>query len=147
MKALILLVATLCLWQVSTPAAPARAGGATGAFATAIRPEDVDNAAFTQWVEGRETPVANKDGVLAFLWTTKTAPSHSALPFGDSKNPGVRHLRVGFKQAVPVGSLLVRGGGTLSVLKPAAAAPGKLEDDSACRANSLTSATSWIDVG
>ena len=131
MKTLAIFISALWLGAVHAHAAPARTGTATGAFATAIRPEDVDDAVFAQWVEGREMPVVNKDGTAAFLWTTKTAPSHSALPFGDSKNPGVRHLRFGFKQAVAVGSVLVRGGGTLSVLKASAAAPGKLDDESA----------------
>lgn len=131
MKTLAIVISVLCLGVVHAQAAPARAGTTAGAFATAIRPEDLDDTVFAQWVEGRETPVVNKDGTAAFLWTTKTAPSHSALPFGDSKNPGVRHLRIGFKQAVAVGSVLVRGGGTLSLLKVGAAMPGKLDDESA----------------
>jgi hypothetical protein len=39
-------------------------------------------------------------------------------------------LRIGFAQDVTVGSILVRGGGVLSVLKPDAAYPGDLADDS-----------------
>lgn len=74
-------------------------------------------------------PVVSKNGVAAFLWTSRTAPSHAALLFGESKTPGVHHLRIGFKATG--GSVLVRGGGTLSVLKASAAALGKLEDESA----------------
>ncbi|GDY21898.1 hypothetical protein LBMAG56_32450 [Verrucomicrobiota bacterium] len=131
MNALIFLFATLCLCPLATPTAPARAATSAGVFATTIKPEDVEAAAFAQWVEGRETPVVTKDGVTQFLWTTRTAPSHAGLLFGESKSPGVRHLRIGFKQPVAVGTVLVRAGGTLSVLKPGAAAPGALDDEGA----------------
>ncbi len=39
--------------------------------------------------------------------------------------PVTRHLRIGFREAIPVGSVVVRGGGMLSVLKPDAAYPGE----------------------
>lgn len=52
------------------------------------------------------------------------------MTFGDSKSPGARHLRIGFREAVPVGSVVVRGGGTLSVLKADAVYPDDLNDDS-----------------
>ena len=42
----------------------------------------------------------------------------------------MRHLRIGFNEPLPIGSVLVRGGGALSVLKPDAAYPGDLADDS-----------------
>ncbi len=34
--------------------------------------------------------------------TDKTMTGHSGLRFGDSRCPGPRHLRMGFKQVVPV---------------------------------------------
>ena len=51
------------------------------------------------------------------------------VDFGESKQPGVRHLRIGFKTPLAIGSILVRGGGWLSVLRPTAAYPGDLADD------------------
>ena len=51
------------------------------------------------------------------------------MDFGDSRQSGERHLRIGFKTAIPVGSVLVRGGGRLSVLRPDAVYPGRLADD------------------
>lgn len=69
--------------------------------------------------------------MAAFLWTSRTAPTHAALLFGESNTPGVRHLRIVFKATGGRRRVLVRGGGTLSVLKASAVAPGKLEDESA----------------
>jgi len=65
------------------------------------------------------------------LWTTKTAPGHNGAKFGESKSPGLRHLRIGLNKPVPVGSVLVRAteGVRLSVLKPGAKYPGNLADE------------------
>ena len=52
------------------------------------------------------------------------------MKFGEGRAFGVRHLRIGFTQSITSGSVLVRGGGTLSVLKPGAAYPGDVTDDS-----------------
>lgn len=52
------------------------------------------------------------------IYTQTTGPSHAGLKFGDSKTPGARHFRIGFKQAIPVGAVMVRGGGSVSVLNP-----------------------------
>jgi hypothetical protein len=41
----------------------------------------------------------------------------------------MRYLRIGFTVAVPVGTVVVRGGGQLSVLRPGAAYPGRLNID------------------
>jgi hypothetical protein len=91
----------------------------------------LDKAAFTQWVDGHESPVsesAAKGGPTAVVWTAKTRPDWPGVRFGEGRTAGVRHLRIGFTEPVPVGSVLVRGGGTLSVLKPAAY-PGDVADD------------------
>ena len=44
--------------------------------------------------------------------------------------PGPRHLRIGFKTPIVVGTVIVRGGGQLSMLRPTAPYPGDLADDS-----------------
>jgi len=106
-----------------TPAA------AAGAFATPLTVENLDPAALAQWVEGAQTPVVLKDGPRHVVWTRSTPPEWDGVHFGAGKMPGVRHLRLGFKAPLPVGSVLVRAGGCLSVLKPSADYPGNLADD------------------
>ncbi len=92
----------------------------------------LDGAAFAQWLEGKESPVPGeppKGGPQAVVWTSTGKPEFRGVKFGEGREAGVRHLRIGFAQPVAVGSVLVRGGGTLSVLKPDAAYPGDLADD------------------
>lgn len=93
----------------------------------------LDNSAFSQWVDGKETPISEPDangGATAVAWTAKSKPEFRGVKFGDGRATGVRHLRIGFSESVAVGSVLVRGGGVLSVLKANAAYPGNLADDS-----------------
>lgn len=95
--------------------------------------ENLDPAAFGQWVNGQETPMAQdvaKDGPHSVVWTAKKQPDWRGVTFGPGRATGVRHLRLGFTAPITVGSVLVRGGGSLSVLKPQAAYPGDLADDS-----------------
>ena len=92
----------------------------------------LDKAAFTQWVDGKETPIAEdaaKGGPAAVMWTAKSKPDWPGVKFGDGRDAGVRHLRVGFAESIAVGSVLVRGGGVLSVLKADAAYPGNMADE------------------
>lgn len=87
----------------------------------------LDGDAFRQWVEGRTEPApgsAAQHGPRDVVWTTDGRPEWRGVPFGDSRSPGVRHLQIGLNQAIPIGSVLVRGGGRLSVLRAAAAYPG-----------------------
>jgi hypothetical protein len=98
-------------------------------FTTPITSADLDPAAFAQWVDGQETPVVQKNGPAQVLWTREAGVGYNGLRYGDSKNTGVRYLRVGWKTAAPVGAVLVQGGGQLSVLKSTAAYPGNLADD------------------
>jgi hypothetical protein len=98
------------------------------AFQTAVAAEDLDPAAYAVWSEGTETPVVAAAASKGIVWTRTTIPDWTGVAFADGGKPGPRHLRVGFKRAVPVGTVLVRGGGSLSVLKAAAAYPGKLDD-------------------
>ena len=98
-------------------------------LATPIAAGNIDPAAFTESVDGKTQKVAKETPTIV-VWTDKTQPSHAGLAFGASKTPGVRHLRVGFEKAIPVGSILVRSGGQVSVLRPDAAYPGDPLDDS-----------------
>ncbi|MBI3879971.1 MAG: hypothetical protein HY301_07885, partial [Verrucomicrobia bacterium] len=91
---------------------------------------DLDAAAFAQWVEGAESPTPVREGPPHVVWTERTAPGYGGANFGDTKSPGPRHLRIGFNSAVSTGTVLTRGGGALSVLRPGAPYPGKLDDDS-----------------
>ena len=99
------------------------------AFETPVAADNLDPEAFAQAAGAGETAVALKDGPRHVLWTRDTPPEWDGVCFGESKEAGPRHLRIGFKAAVPVGAVLTRGGGALSVLKPAAGYPGKLTDD------------------
>ncbi len=104
-------------------------------LATPISLDHLDAASFAEWSDGAEKlirPEDAKDKSRLPQWlisTEMTTPGHSGLRFGDSQRPGPRHLRIGFKQAVPVGSVLIRGGGQLSVLRHDVPFPGDLAND------------------
>ena len=70
------------------------------------------------------------DGPRHVIWTQTSAPQWDGVRFGESKQPGARHLRIGWKTSLAVGSILARSGGTVSVLKATAAYPGNLADES-----------------
>ena len=132
--------AVLLFWaliELSIPSHPAAAAPPETGFATPLPAASLDAAAFAAWVDGAETVIQPRDAKDRehspqwVIWTRTTQPGHSGLSFGDSKRPGVRHLRIGFTTAIPVGSVLVKCGGQLSVLKADAAYPGDLGNDSA----------------
>lgn len=117
----VLLLVSPCLRAADTPVFQP-AGGAS-----------LDPAAFAQWADGKETPIAEdvaKDGPYSVMWTAEKRPDWPGVKFGQGRAVGARHLRIGFSKPITVGSVLVRGGGSLSVLKPDAAYPGDLADDS-----------------
>lgn len=92
----------------------------------------LDKTAFVEWLDGRETPVPQseaKDGPRSVVWRPNDRPEWNGVKFGEGRAAGVRRLRIGFTEAVGAGSVLVRGGGSLSVLKPEAAYPGDLAND------------------
>jgi hypothetical protein len=94
---------------------------------------DLDESTFAQWVAGQESPLpagAAKNGPGSVVWDLRRRPDWKGVTFGQGREAGLRHLRIGFTKPVAVGSVLVRGGGTLSVLKPSAAYPGDLAQDS-----------------
>ena len=107
-----------------------------GPFQTPLKAADLDPAAYAEWVDGHETPIESNSGKdkarqpEGAVWTQTTVPTHASRSFGDSKTPGRRHLRVGFAVAEPVGTVVVVSDAALSVLKPGAAYPGNLGDDS-----------------
>ena len=99
-------------------------------FQTPLSADDLDPAAFAVWVDGKEeTSGLPKDGPRHAMWTKNSHPEWDGVTFGNSKNTGARHLRIGFKGAVPIGTILARAGGKLSVLKPGATYPGNLNSD------------------
>ncbi len=107
---------------ICTAASAARAQGLAQA---SLDVRDLDAAAFSEWTGGSERMLEPaKDGPTQALWTRGSHPDFRGVTFGDSVTPGARHLRVGLKAPVTVGSVLVRGGGRLSVPKPGAAYPG-----------------------
>ena len=100
------------------------------AIDSAVAVSDLDPAAFVQWFDGREQPLDIKEGPRHVIWTKDSAVQWNGVYFGDSKVAGPRHLRIGFQSPMHIGSVLVRAGGQLSVLKPNAAYPGNLSDES-----------------
>ena len=107
----------------------ARAGDAFPLLDAAV----LDKDAFAQWSAGVESPVAEseaKDGPRSIVWATAGQVDWRGTKFGAGRDAGVRHLRIGFTKPVATGSVLVSGGGALSVLKPDAAYPGDLANDS-----------------
>jgi hypothetical protein len=100
---------------------------------TPVSQAQLDQAAFAEWFAGHESPIPKervKDGPREVLWTQDQRPEWSGVRFGLEREPGVRHLRIGFTEPIAVGTVLARAGGLLSVLKPEAAYPGDLGDDS-----------------
>ncbi len=102
---------------------------------TSVREEILDKAAFVEWEAGETRPPQGRDaerGPAWVMWTSdpRTRVGHSGLKFGESKVPGPRHLRVGFTEAIPVGSVMARGNVRVSALSAGAAYPGvfTLED-------------------
>lgn len=114
-----LMVLTLLLAQTLAADPPA--------FVTPLTQENLESSAFAAWVDSREQPVALKNGPRHVTWTQTSQPEWDGVTFGESKTSGVRHLRIGWKAPVSIGTVLVRGGGQLSVLKPTAPFPGRLD--------------------
>src|ERR1700722_6313784 len=92
----------------------------SGPFQT-IDAQALDKQTSSQWVSGQESPLAIEGGQLdpaTIVWTKTTQPRLPGVRFGEGKDGGRRHLRIGLTEALTIGSVLVRGGGTLSALKP-----------------------------
>ncbi len=102
---------------------------------TPIRAELFDADSFAEWDGGREQKVQDPNGASRgpgwVIWTTNSKPGHSGIAFGTSKTPGLRHLRIGFTETIPVGTVLTRGNIRVSALKADAGYPAKLDNDDA----------------
>lgn len=96
------------------------------AFGLSLQKNDLDLRVFTEWENGEETMLANPDQIV---WTSNSAPGYKFLNYGQSDRLGLRHLRIGFTKNMAVGTVIVSGGGRLSVLKPGAVYPGRLDHD------------------
>lgn len=97
---------------------------------TPLESANLDPAAFTEWVDGAERAMKVKNGPRQVMWTQDSGPEWDGAHFGETNTPGARHLRVGWKQPMEFGAILVRGGGRVSALKDDAAYPGKPNDES-----------------
>jgi hypothetical protein len=98
-------------------------------FANPLSLNSLDPAAFSQYVDGAESPMAVNDGPRHVVWTKESQPQWDGVKFGDTKNAGTRHMRIGFTAPIVIGSAMVRAGGTMSVLKTDAAYPGDMADE------------------
>jgi hypothetical protein len=123
------LVALLLFVPLEPPSASGQAQQA-GPLATPLKADNLDPAAFGQWVDGVEKPMPQRDGPRHVVWTAGTQPEWDGVLFGDSKIAGPRHLRIGFKAPIGVGSVLVRAGSQVSMLRADAPYPGDLADES-----------------
>ncbi|MGE9289792.1 MAG: hypothetical protein ACQKBT_02300, partial [Puniceicoccales bacterium] len=96
---------------------------------TPVREEILDHASFVEWVDGVETTPSVKAEDL--LWTRGDDKiGMTGLKFGKAKVLGPRSLRIGFTEAIPVGTVLVRGNVRVSALKASEGYPGEPGDDS-----------------
>jgi hypothetical protein len=105
----------------------------SGAFATPLTNALIDDSALAEAADetnGAVHLLEDPASLRQVIWTQSSAPSaFHPFEFGNSSRPGIRYLRLGFREPVPTGSVLVRGGGQLSVLRPGATYPGNLFDD------------------
>jgi hypothetical protein len=120
---------TLAMLTMFTMAQPAQVEKPSP-FVTPLTQENLDTSAFAAWVDGHEQPITLKRGPQHVVWTQSTQPEWDGVTFGESKISGTRHLRLGWQTPIPIGTVLVRGGGQLSVLNPTATYPGRLEVES-----------------
>lgn len=107
---------------------PAPGASFQGIFA----PGDIDSASFAEWSDGKERPMPAGQCDKSPAWVTVTTtgvPAYSGIAFGSAPAPGTHHLRLGFNRPLPVGAVLVSGGGTLSVLRGDAPYPGDLNNE------------------
>jgi hypothetical protein len=102
------------------------------AFATPVEESALDPVAFGQSVDGKFLPVKRENNAVrpqSVLWTRQSSPDWAGVRYGEGTSTGARHLRIGFTVPLPVGSVMVRGGGKLSVLKPDVTYPGHLNNE------------------
>ena len=99
-----------------------------GAAETPVAPDKVDVAACAEWLDGETKP--RPDAAQLLVTQGKTSRVIYSLPFGRSPKAGVRHLRLGFTEALPVGTIYLNSGCvSIAALKSTAAYPGDLAND------------------
>ncbi len=126
----LLLLLVACTLDATSVSAAVPLPGA--AFETPIKLESLDAATFAEWCDGTEKKIEGNEKIIgpqSVIWTASESPGNSGLAFGDSKQPGPRHLRVGFHDPAVVGTLMTRGGGRPSILKPGVDYPGDLNNE------------------
>lgn len=105
----------------------------TSLFDPTLTAEQLDPAAYAQWLDGSEQPLLKPDGTPAAPTETVVTKGFKKLSFqifGKSKTPGPRHVRVGFTEPVSPGTILAVGDVSISVLKADAPYPGNPGEDS-----------------
>ncbi len=124
---LALLVTTPTTWGQTVH----RKGVDAGRFQTPVTLADVDRANDLEWCNGQTQPaITVTDARMNIIWTTNTATHHRGLSFGSSRDLGPRHARLALKRILPMGSILVTGNVSVSVLKTNVRGLGDLADDS-----------------
>ena len=100
---------------------------------TTLSTSDIDYNAFVQRYANKEVRVSGREPKEQMpewvLWTSGSTPGHTGITYGQAPVSGTRYLRIGFKKTLAVGSVLVKGGGRLSVLKEGAPYPGDLSNE------------------
>ena len=135
MKSLVLFSIHLSLLP-ALPAAPEQIDLpklASESFSSPVKHANIDVDAYAEWVDGKEKKiVSNGEKSLLpdwVLWTEKSSPNYRPHSFGNTNEPGARHLRINFREEIPVGSVLTMDGGSLSVLKNDAPYPGDMGNE------------------
>ena len=123
------LFACILLFAMLAGAGAQDAAKSAGVFETPLTLENLDAAAFAAWVDGAEKPMDYKDGPRHVIWTKTTACEWDGVSFGDSEKSGIRHMRIGWKAPLTVGTVLVRGNVRVSALKADAAYPGNMANE------------------
>ncbi|MBA3698878.1 MAG: hypothetical protein H0W78_08490 [Planctomycetes bacterium] len=101
-----------------------------GVFSTPVQRKDLKSDADIAWLDGKEIPVETTDRDRSLsVWTEGVPTSHHGVVYGAGSSLGVRHLRLAFVRAIPVGSVLATGNGRLSVLKADVSGLGDLGDE------------------
>ena len=99
-------------------------------FATPLRDSEIDLRDSGEWVSGAERPLPNPTALRQLLWTQSGAANGGMLRYGAGDQPGPRHLRLAFGSPLKVGSVLVRGGDQVSVLREDAPLTNNLANES-----------------
>ncbi|AWI09331.1 hypothetical protein [Ereboglobus luteus] len=108
--------AAIAVFLALAPTLAAAPAAITPVFPFSLAPGGVVNDdALAEWENGAEKPITARGNTITF---------------GNSKRHGPRHLRIAFHTPQEIGSILVLGGGRLSVLKPGAPVPGDMADES-----------------